>query len=229
MLNAHVQRTSAHETWKLNYLVKCDMNPKQCTAEASKEWKESEREKNWIVNRSNDNRMIGANNNTCTHQRLQPASPFSRCSFLYWVLSDARVWLWFTFYNWNHWYRDLCWLRNASMEFSYNFKLFRPNASQQTPFSAHPDSVDSSWFAILTLHCTIFFFFPQFVCGRCVHWFKPNKLNTFKWRQSIFNQIIIFIRNTNPWKCWMRQTFKIAFDYYPNYSCILTKVRINKS
>lgn len=28
----------------------------------------NKKKRNWIVNRSNDNRMIGANNNTCTHQ-----------------------------------------------------------------------------------------------------------------------------------------------------------------
>lgn len=113
-------------------------------SQSSNEMKEKQkRGKNWIVNRrQRHNRMIGANNNTCTHaspspQLLRFFTPFFVFNSLYWVLSDARVWLWFTFYNWNHWYRDLCWLRNASMEFSYNFKQFRPNASQQTPFFAH--------------------------------------------------------------------------------------------
>lgn len=203
-------------------------------SQSSNEMKEKQkRGKNWIVNRrQRHNRMIGANNNTCTHASPSP-------QLLRFLLHSSSSIHFIEFYRMRVCGSDLHFtIETIDIEICVGCEthpwssLTILNCFDQMPhnkLSAHPDSVDSSWFAILTLHCTIFFFFPQFVCGRCVHWFKPNKLNTFKWRQSIFNQIIIFIRNTNPWKCWMRQTFKIAFDYYPNYSCILTKVRIKKS
>lgn len=85
-------------------------------------WKQKRR-KNWIVNRrNNDNRMIGANNNTCRYTYTHTRECKLTMRYLLWffffipssahtyVLSDARVWLWFTFYNRIiDIYRNSCW------------------------------------------------------------------------------------------------------------------------
>lgn len=70
----YAQRTSTHETWKLNYLVKCDMKPKQ-----NLKWMNERKEKK--LNRQlrkkqteNDNRMIGANIIIHIHTSYMPHS-----------------------------------------------------------------------------------------------------------------------------------------------------------
>lgn len=202
-------------------------------SQSSNEMKEKQkRGKNWIVNRrQRHNRMIGANNNTCTHASPSP-------QLLRFLLHSSSSIHFIEFYRMRVCGSDLHFtIETIDIEICVGCEthpwssLTILNCFGQMPHNKlHFLHIQIQVDLLYLLYTVRYFsFFPQFVCGRCVHWFKPNKLNTFKWRQSIFNQIIIFIRNTNPWKCWMRQTFKIAFDYYSNYSCISTKVRIKRA
>lgn len=155
------------------------MNPKQPTNESKKRTNErkTKKKRNWIVNRSSDNRMIGANNNTCTHQLhllrflTLCTFAFSRAQFpLLSFIGCACVALIYILQS-NHWYRTrVLALANASMAFSailncFILRIYAPQVNGL--FRSLFRFLNSIWFWFIYL---IFFahdtFFPQFVCGR---------------------------------------------------------------
>ena len=162
----------------------------------------TKKKRNWIVNRSNDNRMIGANNNTCTHQLhllrfsflflcpLLASISFTRAPFpLLSFIGCACVALIYILQS-NHWYRiRVLALANASMAFSAILNCFTNIASQVNGlFSSSPasefDSISFGLFIylIFSAHNT---FLPA-ICVRSktkssnLHERSANKLNTFQ-------------------------------------------------